>query len=105
MASSFKDAAEFKIPRHIVIKNGVNIETINSDKVLTYEDSMIQHINASVGSLNIDLPPVKNGAIFAIMCIGNALMVRKPTATNLKSLSVDEGALFASDGVDWKQIL
>lgn len=102
---AYTDPNPFKIPRHIVFKNGVNIESIDADKVATYKDSMFQHINATVGGLNFDLPAPKNGAIFAVMCIGNALMVRKPTATNLKSLSVDEGALFASDGNDWKQIL
>lgn len=88
-----------------IFRGGVNIESISDNKTLTMEDSTFQHINASVGSLNIILPAPKNGAVFAIMCIGNALMVQVPGPTNIKSLSVDEGAMFVSDGSVWKQIL
>ena len=88
-----------------IYRGGVNIETISGDKTLTMKDSSYQHINASAGSLNVILPSPVDGAVFTIMCIGNPLMVQDHNPTNIKSLSVDEGAMFVSNGVIWKQIL
>ena len=39
---SFSDKAEFKVPRHIVLKNGVNKQDLTADKTLTYKDSTFQ---------------------------------------------------------------
>jgi len=41
---AFSDKAEFQIPRHIVQKGGVNVETITADKTLTYSDSQYQFL-------------------------------------------------------------
>ena len=88
-----------------IYRGGVNIETIAGDKTLTKKDGTYQHINAGVSSLNLILPSPIDGLTFTVMCTGNALMIQDHTPTNLKSLSVDQGAMFISNGLVWKQIL
>ena len=102
---AYTDNQQFTVPRPIVQKGGVNIETINSSKTLTMKDSTYQHLNASVGSLKCILPAPINGAMFVIHAIGNAIMVQTPGPVDIKSLSVDEGAMFVTDGTTWKQVL
>ena len=101
---AFTDEQQYKIPRHIVQPGGVNIEAITADKVLTYKDAQYQRLDCSVG-LNVDLPELKDGAMFVINCQGSALQVRDQDSSNLKLLSVGEGAMFCCDGVNWKQFL
>ena len=62
---AFTDKSEFKIPRHIVQKDGLNIETITADKNLSYSDSQYQVITNNKGSsATIKVPAEKNGAWF-----------------------------------------
>ena len=102
---AFSDKAEFNVPRHIVQKGGVNIEAISADKVLTYLDSQYQRLDAQTTGLNVDLPALKDGAVFVINCQGNGLQVRDQASSNLKLLSVGEGAMFCCDGSSWKQFI
>jgi hypothetical protein len=101
----YTDNQHFTIPRPIVQKGGVNIEIIGTSKVLTMKSSTYQHLNASTGGLNCDLPEPVDGAMFVVHCIGNAIMVRTPGPANIKSLSVDEGAMFVCNATTWKQVL
>lgn len=105
MGSSYKDSAEFKIPRHIVSKNGVNIEQIGSNRTLTYVDSQFQRLDATVGALDVILPVIKNGAWFVINCQGNGFTVKDADGATVKGLSVGEGCIVACDGSNWKQFL
>lgn len=102
---AFTDKQHFTVPRPIVQKGGVNIAALTESKTLTMKDSTYQHLNADSGGYNVVLPSPVDGAMFVIHCIGNAFMVQDHTATNLKSLSVDEGAMFVSNGTVWKQVL
>lgn len=102
---AFTDNQHFTVARPIVQKGGVNIENITGSKTLTMKDSAYQHLNADSGGYNVILPSPVDGAVFVIHCIGNAIMVQDHTPTNIKSLSVDEGAMFVSNGAIWKQVL
>ena len=73
---AFTDKAEFKVPRHIVQKGGVNVEQISGNRTLTYKDSQYQRLDAQAGSLEVILPEEKDGAMFVINCQGNAFRTR-----------------------------
>jgi hypothetical protein len=95
----------FTIPRHIRLKDGVNIQEISVNKTLTYKDSMLQRLDAQVVSLDVILPIEKNGGVFVINCQGQAITVKDAAGVTVKALSVGEGALFACDGTEWKQFI
>ena len=62
---AYTDKAEFKIPRHLVQPGGVNIESITTDKTLTYADSTYQIITSGgAGANDLNLPANKDGAVF-----------------------------------------
>ena len=63
MAYTSKTA--FKIPRRKLNPDGVNTETITTNRTLTYADSQFQAItNSTGGSLNVTLPDEEDGAFF-----------------------------------------
>lgn len=103
--AQYNGKQSFTIPRHIRLKDGVNIEAISENKTLTYKDSMLQRLDAQVGSLEVILPEEKNGGVFVINCQGNSFTVKNDVGSTIKTLSVGEGALFACDGTDWKQFI
>lgn len=103
--ANYNAKGQFVLPRHLRLKDGVNIESISVNKTLTYQDSQHQRLDASVGSLEVILPEEKNGAWFIINCQGNPIDVKDPAGTRVKLLSVGEGALVACDGTSWKQFL
>lgn len=102
---AFTDKAEFKIPRHIVQKGGVNIEQISGNRTLTYKDSQYQRLDAQTGALDVILPEEKDGAMFVINCQGNAFTVKDSAGVTVKALSLGEGGMFCCDGSSWKQFL
>lgn len=62
MANQYTDSAPFVVPRPIVNKNGVNIETITADKDLVLKDAHIQIITNDKGSsATIKTPAKRNG--------------------------------------------
>lgn len=95
----------FTIPRHIRLKDGVNIQQISVNKTLTYKDSMLQRLDAQTTSLDVILPIEKNGGVFVINCQGQSFTVKDGAGVTVKTLSVGEGALFACDGTEWKQFI
>lgn len=102
---SFTDKQEFNVPRHIVQKGGVNIESISANKTLTYLDSQYQRLDASVGSLEVILPAEKDGAMFVINCQSNSFTVKDDAGATIKILSTGEGGMFCCDGTSWKQFI
>lgn len=104
----FTDKAEFKIPRHIVLKGGVNIETISANKNLTYADSTYQILTNSKGSVaTVKTPIKKDGAVFWIKCetgSGHALYLQDIDGNDIIGspyLGAGKAALVACDGTNW----
>lgn len=102
---SYTDKAEFKLPRHVVKKGGVNIEQISGNRTLTYLDSQFQRLDAQSSGLDVILPDEKDGAYFVINCQGNGFTVKDPAGATVKALSLGEACLVACDGTSWKQFL
>lgn len=97
---AYTDKQEFKIPRHIVLKNGVNVESITNVKTMTYSDSQVQILNNSTGgALDCKLPAAKDGAFFFIHSAGTQdIHIRDAgTTTTYAVLSTGEGCLVASN--------
>lgn len=98
---------QFTIPRQIVLKNGVNVETLANDKTLDKASSMIQILNADGSDRTINLPPVKDGMIFFIVNQSGTPHDLNVTKPDTSVISVEDGKtlLIACDGVDWHQVL
>ncbi len=103
--ASYNGKSAFVLPRHLQIKNGVNIEQLSVNRTLTYMDSQLQRLDAQGAGLDVILPAEKDGAIFVINCQGNAITVKDGAGVTVKALSVGEGALFGCDGTSWKQFI
>ena len=108
--ASFKDAAEFKIPRHIVLKNGVNKQDLTVNKTLSYEDSTFQIYTVATGAeAVITLPPPKSGAFFCIRVFSGStqtLRVEDHSGSTVQgSLSVNEAVLLVSEANAWRVMI
>lgn len=107
---AFSDKAEFQIPRHIVQKGSVNIETITGDVTLTYASSTYQIITSNGASSNdMTLPAEKDGAIFWIKTKAAStqnLIVKDPAGSSIATLTAaGQYALVASDGSAWDVVV
>ena len=101
---AYTDKAEFKIPRHIVLKGGVNVESISNVRIMSYNDSQVQILNNSTsGALDCKLPPAKEGAFFFIHSAGTqAIHIRDAgTTVTYAILATGEGCMVASDASDY----
>lgn len=105
---SYTDKAEFKIPRHLILKGGVNVESISGVRVMTYKDSQIQILdNSTSAPLDLKLPPAKDGAFFFIHSAGSqAIHVRDAATTATYAvLATGEGCMVASDASDYHLVI
>tara|TARA_R100000388_G_C7214152_1_gene145231 strand:+ start:603 stop:926 length:324 start_codon:yes stop_codon:yes gene_type:complete len=102
----YTDKAEFKIPRHIVLKGGVNIANMENVITLTYASSQIQILsNGSGVALDLYLPKKKEGANFWIRSNGaNAIHVRDSTTT-YQILTTNKYCYIVSDGSNWSVLV
>ncbi len=101
---AYTDKAEFKIPRHIILKGGVNVESLTTVRVMDYSDSQVQIFdNSSAGAVDCKLPEAKPGAFFFIHNAGTqAIHIRDAGATKTYTiLGTAEGCMVASDGSDY----
>lgn len=105
---AFTDAAQFKIPRHIVQPGGVNIETITADKTLLYSDSQYQILTTNAGaSLVVNLPEKKDGVSFFITCTSSSnqtINVKDADGGDIiatPNLGAGKACLLVCDGSDW----
>ncbi len=105
---AFTDKAEFNVPRHVVQKGGINIETISGDKVLTYGDSTYQVITNSKGSnADVRMPAKKDGVHFWIKnsaSSGHAILIQEADTTPIiggSGLAAGKAALVVCNGSSW----
>ena len=106
--AKFTDKAEFKVPRHIVLKGGVNPETITVNKTLDYADSTYQLLKNTTGSLDVILPAVKEGAGFWIKSRAlstSNIVVKDASANVIATLAAGQAVLAVSDGVAWWDVI
>ena len=107
---AFSDKAEFKIPRHIVLKNGVNKQDLTVDKTLTYKDSMFQIYTVATGAeAVITLPPPKSGAMFCIRVFSGSsqtLRVEDHSGSTVQgTLNTNEAVLLVSESNAWRVMI
>lgn len=105
--AQFTDKADFRVPRHIVQKGGVNAETITVNKTLTYASSTYQALLNQTSNLHCVLPAYKDGVHFWVKNRASSThnIVVKDGSSTVVTLSAGEGALIVSDGVAWWDII
>ena len=107
---AFTDKQEFKIPRHIVLKDGVNKQDLTADKTLTDQDSTFQiYTVATGGEAVITLPKPKNGAIFCIRVFSGStqtLRVEDHTGSTVQgTLNTNEAVLLVAEDTSWRVMI
>ena len=109
---AFSDSNPLKFPRRMELENGINVETISSDKNLTYTDSQVQVLTTSGASpIVVTLPEPKNGSYFWLKCQAGstqAIHVKDAAGNNVihtPNLGADKGAFVMCDGTNWVVVL
>ena len=99
--AAYTSKTAFKIPRRKLNPDGVNTETITTNKTLTYADSQFQAItNSTGGSLNVTLPEEEDGAFFWIRNQAGSsgqISVNNPAASGVVALTAGQAALVVCD--------
>ena len=107
MASLASDVL-FSIDTNLQIKNGLNIETRNTNKTLTMKDSPYQAIDNTHGSaIDCTLPAPASGVAFHILSLSASqnIVVKDPGGSTVATLAPDKYCLVVSDGTGWYSML
>ena len=104
---SYTDKQEFKIPRHIILKGGVNVETLTGVRTMTYLDSQVQIFTNDSGSdLDCKLPSAKDGAFFIHNTGANNIHIRDDaTSVTYAILATGQGCMVASDATEFHLVI
>lgn len=105
--AQYNGKQSFTVPRQIVLKNGVNVETLAGAKTLDKASSMIQVLNTGGAPRVVNLPSLKDGMVFWIANSGSGghdLTVTKPDTTTIL-VSDGKGLMIACDGTQWYQVI
>lgn len=105
---AYTDKQEFKIPRHIILKGGVSVESITGVRTMDYNDSQVQILDNSSGVvLDCKLPEAKEGAFFFIHNAGShAIHIRDAgTTVTYAILATGEGCMVASSASDYHLVM
>tara|TARA_Y100000401_G_scaffold33531_2_gene24916 strand:- start:9799 stop:10125 length:327 start_codon:yes stop_codon:yes gene_type:complete len=105
---AFTDKSQFKIPRHMVLKGGVNVETITTNKTLTYSDSTYQLLKNTTGSLDCILPSYVEGACFWIKSRASSssnIVIKDASGNTISTLGAGEGVHVVSSDTAWWDVL
>jgi len=103
---AYTDKAEFKIPRHIVSKNGINIEAMSNVITLDYKDSQVQILsNDSGADLDLYLPEKKDGAYFWVRNNGADSIHLRDSATTYQVIATNEYCMIVCDGSTWSVLV
>ena len=105
---AFTDQAQFKIPRHLVLKGGVNVETITTNVTLTYKSSTYQMLRNNTGTLDVVLPDFTEGASFWIKNRASStsnIVVKDGDTNTIATLAAGEAVLCVSSDTAWVDVI
>lgn len=105
---AFTDAAQFKIPRHIIQPGSVNAETITGNKTLTYADSTYQLLRNNTGTLDCILPDFKDGASFWVKNRASStsnVVVKDGDTNTIATLAAGEAVHVVSTATAWWDVI
>ncbi len=108
MASEFASDVLFSIDTALQLKNGLNAETITTNKTLTYRDSTIQALKNTTGGLDVILPAPKSGCVFWIKSRASSssnIDVKDHNSASIAVLSAGNSVLVACDDSAWYDII
>jgi len=98
----------FSIDTALQQKGGVNSEAIIINKTLVYNDSSIQLLKNTTGSLDVILPAVKDGVYFWVKSKASSssnIIVKDPDGGTIATLGAGNAVLVVSDGVAWWDVI
>ncbi len=106
--ANYNAKGQFVLPRHLRLKDGVNIETITADKDLDYSSSQYQIITNNKGSsATIKVPVLKNGSWFWLKnddASGHSFVIQDADGNPIiggAGLAAGKCALVVCDGTEW----
>ena len=101
---AFSDKPFFKIPRTILRKGFLNVETIAATKTLTSIDSEVQILSAALVQ-DLILPSLLNGRYYKIKSTGAAAITVKDAAGGtVVTLATGISSTVYCDGLVWVAI-
>ena len=102
---AYNGSQALKIARRYQNPGGVNVETIATNKTLTYRSGQFQLLtNTTGGALNCTLPAEADGAYFWIRNQAGStqnISVNNPAASGVVILAPGEAALCVCDSSSW----
>ncbi len=106
--ASYNGKGQFVLPRPLRFKDGINPETITTNKTLTYFSSQFQLIRNNTSSLDVILPDFKDGAYFWVKNRASSthnLVVKDGGGGTIVTLAAGEGALCVSTDTAWWDVI
>ena len=102
---AYTDKAQFKVPRHIVQKGGVNYETITTNKTLTYASSTYQLLLNQTSNLHVILTAFEDGTVFWVKSRASSthnIVVKAPNGSDtVETLTAGQSAFVVCSGTEW----
>jgi hypothetical protein len=98
----------FSIDTALQLVNGLNAETITTNKTLTYKDSTVQALKNVTGGLDVILPTPKTGCSFWIKSRASSssnIDVKDHNAATVAVLSAGNSVLVVCDDSAWYDII
>jgi dihydrofolate reductase len=104
--SRFSGSQDFQVPRQIVQKGFVNVETITANKTILNGDSTYQILTNNTSALDCIINPLKDGLMYVITNKGNQNIVIKDAAANtIATIGNNQSGIFVCDGSNWHAVL
>ena len=103
---AFSDKPYFKIPRAILRKGHLNVETIVGHKTLTSRDSYIQVLDGGGLDRHVILPLELDGISYQIKNNGttNNLLVKNAAGSLVATVATSTSVIVASDATQWVEL-
>jgi len=103
---SFNGHHDFQIPRQIVQKGFVNVETITANKTIVNGDSTYQILTNNTSSLDCVIEPLKDGMMYVITNKGNQnIVIKDVNANTVATIGNNQSGIFVCDGSLWHAVL
>ena len=106
--AQFASDVLFSIDTALQLKNGLNAETIATNKTLTYRDSTVQALKNVTGTLDVILPAAKSGCGFWIKSRASStsnIVVKDSAGNTFATLGAGNSVYVVADDSAWYDIM
>ena len=103
---SFSGRQDFQVPRQIVQKGFVNVETITANKTVENGDATYQILTNNTSALDCVLEPLKDGLHYVVTNKGNQnIVIKDVNANTIATIGNNQSGIFVCDGSNWYAVL